>query len=186
MARIKIEGLKEVTNELNRIRNQMTPNINKAIEDTVKFGKKLAADEIFNKYGYIRKSDVEKVFNHRINSNTLTGVVSAHWIPTAITEFEHSKRNKGFTVNVLRKNKIWYKGAFAFIAKNGKKAMINRQAGDKSWRYIDQIRADEAKTKIPNALWGPAVANIFRDMRKDLDPPIIRHLRERYRHHASR
>lgn len=40
MARIKIEGMEAVTKELNRIRDAQAPAINRAIEDSVKFGEK--------------------------------------------------------------------------------------------------------------------------------------------------
>ncbi len=182
---LKITGFKEVDQELKRIRASMAPNINKAIEDTAKFGNQLAVDEIFNKYGFNSKSDIEDVFSFKTNSKKLLGIVSARRRPTAITRFKHTKRKIGFSVNVLRKNKVWFKGAFTFIGKNGNSVMINRIKGDNSWRYLDEKRASKAGTEIPNALWGPAPYDIFRNIRTDISPPIIKHLRERYGHHAK-
>ena len=74
---LAITGFAEVDRELKRIRAAQVPTIAKAIDDTATFGKQLAVDAIFNKYGFKTKSYVEQHFSVSINPKTLTASISA-------------------------------------------------------------------------------------------------------------
>ncbi|MGX9460620.1 hypothetical protein ACWXWU_05175 [Shewanella sp. A14] len=181
---LSITGFKEVDAEIKRIRAAQAPIIAKAIGDTVKFGNKLVVDEIFNKYGFKSKSYVESLVSYSINPQTLEGIISSSYRPTSLTRFA-TPRNTGYMVNTIRAKNVWFKGAFTFIGKNGNQVMMSRKKGDNSWRYLDKARAEKAGTKVPDPLYGPSVGKSFGYLRDDLEPPIIKHLRERYGHHAK-
>ncbi|AUD59145.1 hypothetical protein TUM4637_09420 [Shewanella hafniensis] len=185
MAKIKIEGLKEVTNELNRIRNQITPNINKALADTGPFAKKMAVNAIFNKYGFKSRDYIDENMTFSVNPSDLNVFISARYEPSSLNNFA-LKMNKGFMVNTLRNQKIWFKGAFTVIGFNNNTVMFSRKRGDNSWRTLKKEEAIKANTKVPKPLYGPSVAGSFRSVLPDIEAPIIKHLRERYGHHASR
>lgn len=184
MARIRIEGLKEVTNELNRIRNQMAPNINKALEDTGEFAKKTAVNAIFNKYGFKSRDYIDEKMSFSVNPRDLNVFISARYKPSSLNNFA-LKMNKGFMVNTLRNQKIWFKGAFTVIGFNNNTVMFSRKRGDNSWRTLKKEEAIKANTKVPKPLYGPSVAGSFRSVMPNIEPAIVRHLRERYRHHAN-
>ncbi|MEN8616985.1 hypothetical protein [Shewanella baltica] len=185
MAKIKIEGLKEVTNELNRIRNQMTPNINKALEETGPFAKKLAVNAIFKKYGYKSRDYIDERVTVSVHPHDLNVFISARYEASSLSRFG-LKMNKGFMVNTIRTQKIWFKGAFTIIGKDGNTVMFSRKRGDNSWRSLKKEEALKANTKVPKPLYGPSVAGSFKSVLPDIEAPIIKHLRERYGHHASR
>lgn len=189
MARIKIEGLKEVTNELNRIRNQMAPNINRALDDAVKFGKKAAVDGIFNKYGFNSKSYVENLFSYSIDPRNFKGYISARYRPSTLTRFatplyrlgkNGRPRTNGHMISPIRNEPHWFKGTFTFIGKNSNFLMYQRLPGQ-TWRTFKQAKAAGNKS-----MYGPSVAGSFATIQKDIEPAIVKHLRERYQHHASR
>lgn len=188
MARIRIEGLKEVTNELNRIRNQMAPNINKAIEDTLKFGKTVAVDGIFNKYGFNSKSYIEKLFSYSIDPTNLKGYISARYRPSTFTRFARPvyrtgkngrQRLDGHIISPIRNEPHRFRGTFTFFGKKNNFLMYQRLPGQK-WRTFKQ-----AKEAGNTSMYGPSVAGSFGTIQKDIEPAIVRHLRERYRHHAN-
>ncbi|MCU8034372.1 MULTISPECIES: hypothetical protein [unclassified Shewanella] len=183
MARIKIEGMEAVTKELNRIRAAQAPAITKAIIDTVQFGKQTAIDAIFNKYGYVSKSYVENLFTYSIDPRNLKGHVTARFRPSTLTRFARpltrtgrrvASRSDGHMINPIRNEPHWFKGTFTFIGKNGNFLMYQRFPGQK-WRTFKQ--AKEAGNK---SMYGPSVAGSFRSIQKEIEPPVIRFLRERY------
>ncbi|MBU1393705.1 MAG: hypothetical protein KJ856_14080 [Gammaproteobacteria bacterium] len=189
MARIKIEGMEAVTKELNRIRTAQAPAINRAIEDSVKFGEKAAVDAIFNKYGFNSKSYVENLISYSVDPRNLKGFVTARYRSSSLTRFASGKkrigkngrsRADGHIIRSLRNEPHWFKGTFTFIGRNGNFVMYERHRGEK-WRTFKQ-----AKDKGIKAKYGPSVLQAFRGVEEDIEPPIIKHLRERYGHHASR
>jgi hypothetical protein len=185
---LKITGFKEVDQELKRIRASMAPNINKAIEDTTKFGNQLAVDGVFNKYGFNSISYVEQHLGYSINPKTLTGTIFGRYRPStlnrfAIARYRTGKRGQqvahGHSVGVLRNERKWFRGTFQFIGKNNNQVMYMRKKGEK-WRTFKEAKEAGAKS-----LYGPSVAGSFGYMRDKLEPQIIKHLRERYGHHAK-
>ncbi|MCW3171430.1 hypothetical protein [Shewanella subflava] len=177
-------GFDAVTAELKRMRDAQAPAIAKAIDDAAKFGNQLAADEIFNKYGFKSKSYVEQHFSVSINPKTLTASISARMRASTLTRFA-SPRFKvgrrsarvaaGFSVNVIRQQPVWFSGAFTVIGRNGNQLMFSRKKGDNTWRSL----------KGQKALYGPSVASSFGYMRDALEPPIIAHLRKKYGRYAK-
>jgi hypothetical protein len=185
---LKITGFKEVDRELKRIRASMAPNINKAIEDTTKFGNQLAVDGVFNEYGFKSKSYVEQNIGYSINPKNLTGTVYGRTRPSTLNRFAtpkygRSKRGKlvgrGHIIRVHRKERTWFRGTFQFIGNKGNQVMYMRKKGEK-WRTFEEAQEAGAKP-----LYGPSVANSFGYMRDKLEPQIIKHLRERYGHYAK-
>ena len=185
---LKITGFKEVDRELKRIRAEMAPNINKAIEDTTKFGNQLAADEVFKKYGFNSKSYVEQNLGYSINPKTLTGTIFGRTRSTSLNRFATAryrtgKRGQqvanGHTIKTIRNEPKWFRGTFQFIGKKGNQVMYMRKKGEK-WRTFEE--AQEAGVK---AKYGPSVESSFGYMRDDLEPPIIAHLRKKYGQYAK-
>ncbi len=177
-------GFDAVTRELTRIRKAQAPAIAKAVNDTAKFAKQLAIDEIYAKYGFKSKSYVEQHFSLSINPRTLTAKISARYRPSSLTRFSTpkfrvGKRSQrvasGHVVSTIRNQPTWFKGAFTFIGKNGNQVMYSRRQGDTSWRTFKEAKAQGVK-----ALYGPSVGHSFAYMREDLEAPIITHLRKAY------
>ncbi|MCU7963813.1 hypothetical protein L5M38_16220 [Shewanella sp. SM101] len=188
MARIKIEGMEAVTKELNRIRTAQAPAINRAIEDAVKFGEKATVDAIFNKYGFNSKSYVENLISYSVDPSNLKGYISARYRPSTLTRFARPlyrtgkngrSRTNGHMISPIRNEPHWFKGTFTFIGKNRNFLMYQRLPGQ-TWRTFKQ-----AKAAGNTSMYGPSVAGSFGSIQKDIEPPIIKHLRERYGHHAS-
>ncbi|ABE56522.1 hypothetical protein Sden_3246 [Shewanella denitrificans OS217] len=185
MARIKIDGLDAVTKELNRIRGAQAPAIKKAIEDTVKFGEKAAVDGIYNRYGFNSRSYIEQNLSVSFDPRDLKGTISARYRPSTLIRFARrltrtarwgGSRPDGHMVSALRNKPVWFKGTFSVIGRNGNQIMFQRMKGDNSWR----------KLKGQKAMYGPSVAGSFGKIRGDIEPPIIAHLRNKYRQYANR
>ncbi|MCL1048934.1 hypothetical protein L2755_04725 [Shewanella abyssi] len=177
-------GFAAVTKELKRMRQAQAPAIARAVSDTAAFGKQLAIDEIYSKYGFKSKSYIEQNFSLSINPKTLTAHITARYRPSSLTRFatpkyrvgKRSQRvNSGQVVRSIRNQPTWFKGAFTFIGKNGNQVMYSRRQGDNSWRSFKEAKAQGVK-----ALYGPSVGHSFAYMRVDLEAPIIAHLRKRY------
>ncbi|GIU22235.1 hypothetical protein [Shewanella sp. MBTL60-007] len=182
-------GFDAVAKELKRMREAQAPAIASAVNDAAKFGKQLAIDEIYNKYGFKSKSYIEQNFSLSINPKTLTAHISARYRPSSLTRFATPKHKvgkrsqrvaSGQVVKSLRNKPTWLKGAFTFIGKNGNQVMYSRSKGDNSWRSFKEAKAQGVK-----ALYGPSVGGSFAFMRDDLEAPIIAHLRKRYGQHAK-
>ncbi|MFB2661989.1 hypothetical protein [Shewanella mangrovisoli] len=177
--RIRIEGMEAVTKELNRIRAAQAPAINRAIDDTVKFGQKAAVDAIFNRYGFKSRSYIEQHLSVSVDPRNLKGVITARYRASTLTRFARPltrtgkngrSRTDGHMISALRNQPTWFKGTFTVIGKNGNQIMFERQKGDNSWR----------KLKGQKAMYGPSVAGSFRKIRNDIEPPIIAYLRNKY------
>ena len=185
MARIKIEGMEAVTKELNRIRDAQAPAINRAIEDSVKFGEKAAVDAIFARYGFRSRSYIEQHLSVSFDPRNLKGVITARYRASTLTRYARAltrtgknggSRPDGHMISALRNQPIWFKGTFTLIGRNGNQIMFQRQKGDNSWR----------KLKGQKAMYGPSVAGSFSKIRDDIEPPIIAHLRNKYGQYANR
>lgn len=185
MARIKIDGLEAVTRELNRIRAVQAPAINNAINDTVRFGEKVAIDEIFNRYGFNSRSYIEQHISVSINPRNLRGVISARRRASLLTRFSRALtstskrggvRSDGHMVSAIRASPTWFKGTFSVIGRNGNQIMFQRKKGDNSWRSL----------KGQKPMYGPSVAISFSKIRDDIEPQIIEHLRNQYLQHSNR
>lgn len=179
MARIKIEGMEAVTKELNRLRTAQAPAINRAIDDTVKFGQKAAVDAIFNRYGFNSRSYIEQHLDVSVEPTQLKGVITARYRASTFTRFAKpltrtgksgGSRADGHMISALRNQPTWFKGTFTVIGKNGNQIMFQRQKGDNSWR----------KLKGQKSLYGPSVAGSFSKIRDAIEPPIIAYLRNKY------
>ncbi|WP_434927160.1 hypothetical protein [Shewanella sp. HL-SH2] len=191
---IDTQGFKEVSKELKRMRDAQVPAITKAIDDAAVFGKNLAVDKIFNKFGYKSKSYVEDTFFVSIHPNDLTAHISARFRATSLTRmakprYRTGKKGQsvlnGYDVSAYKNQPVWFKGAFTIIGQNGNQVMFMRKRKDNSWRKIGKQKAKKAGTKDQKPLYGPSVWGAFKYMRDDIEPPIIKHLRERYGHHAK-
>lgn len=189
MSFITVTGMKEVTKELQRLREAQTPAINRAVADAAKFGEKAAIDAIFNKYGFKSKSYVDDLIGFSVSPKDLKGYVTARYRPSTLTRFSTAKtrigkngrsRSDGHIVNSFRNEPHGFKGTFTFIGRNGNLVMYERHRGQK-WRTFK-----EAKKAGNEAMYGPSVLKAFRGVEANIEPPIIRYLRERYGHHASR
>ncbi|MEL4371418.1 hypothetical protein [Shewanella xiamenensis] len=185
MARVKIEGMEAVTKELSRIRAAQAPAINRAIDDTVKFGQKAAVDAIFNRYGYNSRSYIEQHLSVSVDPRNLKGVITARYRASTFTRFARRltrtgkngrSRTDGHMISTLRNQPIWFKGTFTVIGKNGNQIMFQRRRGDNSWREL----------KGQKSMYGPSVAGSFRKIRDDIEPPIIAYLRNKYGQYADR
>lgn len=182
---IKIQGMEAVTKELERIRASMAPAMGAAIEDAIKYGEPLAIDTIFKRYGYRDRSYVAQHFSLSFNPKSLQGRISARMRPSTLTRFVSRSRTKagktgkqlpaGFDISVMRNEPTWFKGAFMFVGRNGNQLITSRKPGD-TWRSLK-------KAKV---LYGPSVAGSFGVIRDQIEPPIIKFLRERYQYHASK
>ena len=188
---IRVQGMEAVTKELERIRATMAPALGAAIDDATKFGRKTAVDAIFNQYGFKSKSYVESHFSVSFNPRTLTGYISSRRRSSTANQFitsAHFRTGKkgqrvpiGYTIAYIRNEPVWFKGAFNFIGKNGNQVMYVRDRGQK-WRTFKEARKDY-KNK---GAYGPSVAISFRNLADEIEPPIIKFLRERYLYHASK
>ncbi|GAB1141662.1 MAG: hypothetical protein Sw2PiBPW_00940 [Shewanella algae] len=187
MASIRAEGFNAVARELQRIRNAQAPAIAAAVKEASRFGEELAVTEVFKRYGFRDRSYVARHLSVSFNERTLQGRVSARYRPSTLNRFivrRNTRTSKGggsvvpdgITIAAIRNKPTWFRGAFTFIGRNGNELMVSRQKGDNRWRSL----------KGRKTLYGPSVAGSFGVIRDDIEPPIIRHLRERYRHHAKR
>ena len=177
-------GFDEVTKELKRMRAAQAPAIERAVKDAAELGNKLAVDAVFKRYGFKSRSYVENLISVSIHPKDLKAVISARYRPSTLTRFaspryrvgkRSAKAPAGFTVSTIRNQPVWFKGAFTVIGRNGNQLMFSRQKGDNSWRAL----------KGQKSLYGPSVAGSFGVIRDDIEPPIIKHLRDRYGHYAK-
>lgn len=181
---ITSSGFSEVQKELKRIREAQAPAMAKAIASAAKFGERSAIDAIHKQYGFKSKSYIEQHFSYSVNPKTLEGRVSARYRPSTLNRFSTPKggiskagraRTIGHNVNVIRNTTVWFKGAFTVLGKNGNQLMFLRSKGDNSWRSL----------KGQKVKYGPSVSGSFGVLRDEIEPPVIRHLRETYGRHAK-
>lgn len=179
----KAQGLKEVTKELERIRERMAPAIESAVKDASDYGEKLAIDTIYKRYGFRERSYVAQHFSLNFNPRSLQGRISARMRPSSFTRFAaaaHTKTSKngkevpaGYTIKVMRNQPTWFKGAFQFLGRNGNVLIASRRKGDNTWRNVKG-----------HVKYGPSVGGSFGVIRDEIEPPIIKFLRERYQYHS--
>ncbi|MCH1926870.1 hypothetical protein L9G74_19060 [Shewanella sp. C32] len=175
----KAQGLKEVTKELERIRAKVAPDIEAAVNAATTYGEKLAIDTIFNRYGFRERSYVAQHFSLSFDRRTLQGRIAARMRPSSFTRYAssvHTKTSKhgkplpaGFSINVMRNQPVWFKGAFQFLGKNGNVLIASRRKGDNSWRNVKG-----------HVKYGPSVGGSFGVIREDIEPTIVAYLLERY------
>ncbi|MGE6647950.1 hypothetical protein ACQKE0_01575 [Shewanella colwelliana] len=177
-------GFDAVTQELKRMRTAQAPAIELAVKDAAELGNKLAVDAVFKRYGFKSRSYVENLISVSIHPKALKAVISARYRPSTLTRFADpryrtGKRGQkvinGFTVSTIRNQAVWFKGAFTVTGRNGNHLMFLRSKGDNRWREL----------KGQKSLYGVSVAGSFGVIRDDIEPPIIKHLRERYGHYAK-
>lgn len=179
----KMEGFKEVTKELERIRERLAPSIEAAVNEATEYGEKLAIDTIYKRYGFRERSYVAQHFSLSFDRRTLQGRISARMRPSTFTRFAasaHTKTSKngkavpaGYTIKVMRNNPVWFKGAFQFLGKNGNVLIATRRTGDNSWRNVKG-----------HVKYGPSVGGSFGVIRDDIEPAVIKRLRERFEYHS--
>ncbi|MCH4294223.1 hypothetical protein MJ923_07880 [Shewanella sp. 3B26] len=186
MARLRVEGLPAVSRELERIRKAQAPAIAAAVEAATSFGHKLAVDEVYRRYGFRERAYVEQHLTVSFNPRTLEGRVIGRYRPSSLSRFivrENTRTSKlggkvvrdGVTIASIRNQPNWLKGAFTYIGRNGNRLVAERSKGDNSWRSL----------KGRKTLYGPSVAGSFAVIRSQIEPPIIQHLRDRYRQLAK-
>ncbi|RLV61003.1 hypothetical protein D5018_03950 [Parashewanella curva] len=178
MGYLEKKGLAQVQQELQRMRKAQAPAITQAVKSAAEYGEKLAIDAIFNQYGFKSRSYVEQNFGLSFNPKSFEGRIFARYRPSTLTRFNHSKaqqisrkRNSGYKIAVTRNKPVLFRGAFTVLGRNGNQLIFSRKKGDNSWRSL----------RGQKSLYGPSVSASFGYLREEIEPKIIRHLRDKYR-----